>query len=55
VIETIVMTSSTSFKQFALENDMQDVTQDNTAMDAIYRYDRDEQKTIIDAKPWATK
>lgn len=49
------MTSSASFRQFALENEMQDVTHDNTAMDAIYHYHRDEQKNILEAKPWATK
>lgn len=46
------MTSSTAFKQFALENDMEDVTQDDADMDSIYKYDGDEQRRILEAKPW---
>ena len=49
------MTSTTSFKQFSLENDMQDISQDDDAMNAIYKYDLDEQKTLLDAKPWKTE
>ena len=49
------MTSSSSFKQFSLENDMQDVTQDNAAMDSIYNHDSEEQKKILAAKPWSSK
>jgi hypothetical protein len=49
------MTSGTSFKQFALENDMEDITQDNAAMDSIYKYDSEEQKKILAAKPWTTE
>jgi len=53
--QTTEMTSSASFKQFSLENQMQDITQDSTAMDAIYKHDTQEQKKILDAKPWATE
>jgi len=49
------MTSSTAFKQFSLENEMEDVSQDEAAMNAIYKYDRDEQKKILEAKPWKTE
>jgi len=49
------MTSSSSFKQFSLENDMQDITQDNAAIDSIYKHDSEEQKKILDSKPWATE
>jgi len=49
------MTSSTSFKQFALENAMEDVTQDDAAMDAIYKHDAEEQRKILTAKPWANE
>ena len=49
------MTSSTAFKQFSLENEMEDVSQDEAAMNAIYKYDQDEQKKILEAKPWKTE
>ena len=49
------MTSSTAFKQFALENDMQDVTEDASSMDSIYKHDIEEQKSILSAKPWASE
>jgi hypothetical protein len=49
------MTSSTSFKQFSLENDMEDISQDEAAMNEIYKYDVDEQKKLLDAKPWGTE
>jgi hypothetical protein len=34
---------------------MQDITQDNAAMDSIYKHDSEEQKKILDSKPWATE
>jgi hypothetical protein len=47
------MTSTSSFKQFSLENDMEDVTtEDAAAIDAIYKYDADEQRKLQDSKPW---
>jgi hypothetical protein len=49
------MTSSASFRQFSLENQMQDVTQDNTAMDAIYKHDTQQQKKLLETKPWANE
>jgi hypothetical protein len=49
------MTSSTAFKQFLLENDMQDVAEDSAAMDAIYKHDSEAQKEILAAKPWASE
>jgi hypothetical protein len=52
---TSTMTSQTSFKQFSLENDMQDITQGDAAMDSIYKYDAEEQKKILAAKPWASE
>jgi len=48
------MTSSNSFKQFALENDMEDI-QDASEIDSIYKYDRDEQKRILAEKPWISE
>ena len=49
------MTSSSSFKQFSLENDMEDVTTDTAAMDSIYEHDVEEQRTLLAAKPWAAE
>lgn len=49
------MTSSIAFKQFSLENEMQDVTEDSAAMDAIYKHDFEAQKEILAAKPWASE
>jgi hypothetical protein len=55
LVLSFTMTSSTAFKQFSLENDMQDVTEDSGAMDSIYKHDSEGQKEILVAKPWATE
>lgn len=34
---------------------MQDISEDNAAMDSIYKHDKEEQKKLIDAAPWATE
>ena len=34
---------------------MQDITQDNAAMDSIYKHDTEEQKKLLAEKPWATE
>jgi hypothetical protein len=47
--------TSTSFKQFALENAMEDVTHDDATMDAIYTYNSEEQRQILNKKPWANE
>ena len=46
------MMSSASFRQFSLENEMQDIDEGN---DAIYRHDTEEQRQILAVKPWASK
>jgi len=46
------MTSAIAFKQFSLENDMQDVDEET---DSIYIHNTDEQKRILEEKPWSSK
>ena len=48
------MTSLNSFKQFALENDMEDI-QDASEIDLIYKYDRDEHNKMLAEKPWVSE
>jgi ASC-1-like (ASCH) protein len=49
------MTSTSSFKQFSLENDMEDVTPDTASMDSIYKHNTEEQRTLLNAKPWSSE
>jgi hypothetical protein len=55
IVDIARMTSSSSFKQFSLENDMEDVTTDTAAMDSIYEHNVEEQRTLLAAKPWAAE
>src|SRR5277367_2791726 len=49
------MTSTSSFKQFSLENDMEDVTPDTASMDSIYKHNTEEQRNLLAAKPWSSE
>jgi hypothetical protein len=49
------MTTTSSFKQFSLENDMEDVTSDTSSMDSIYKHNTEEQRTLLNAKPWSSE